>query len=159
MEALLKAGHHIKTYVWADTNPDAYTSLQHPLTQMRERYPRQLPLSSITHRNSLLPLNITHITSTDLQTNFPTGIDIIIAILPTSQPITPKDTSKIRPQELSLKHIIRLAHFFYTSQTRHMGYILANTPSPNKHPLIQEGLGPAITLDEPPCGSGTYREI
>ena len=32
LEALLKAGHHIKTYAWADTDPDAHTSLQHRIT-------------------------------------------------------------------------------------------------------------------------------
>jgi hypothetical protein len=32
LEALLKAGHHIKTYTWADKDPDAYTSLQHRIT-------------------------------------------------------------------------------------------------------------------------------
>ena len=37
LEALLKAGHHIKTYAWADTDPDANISLQHRITQMRER--------------------------------------------------------------------------------------------------------------------------
>jgi hypothetical protein len=86
------------------------------------------------------------------------SLDIVIANLPTYQPITPEDTPKIRSQELALKHIIRLVHFLYTSQPRHTGYILANTPSPNKHPSIQEGVGPAITLDGPPCGSGVYRE-
>jgi hypothetical protein len=49
-------------------------------------------------------------------------------------------------------------YFLYTSQPRHIGYILANTPSPNKHSSIQEALGPTITLDGPPCGSGAYRE-
>jgi hypothetical protein len=101
---------------------------------------------------------MSHTTPTDLQTNFPTCIDIIIANLPTYQPITSKDTPKIRPQDLALKHIIRLVHFLYTSDPRHLGYILANTSSPNKHPSIQEGLGPAITLDGPPCGSGAYKE-
>ena len=43
LEVLLKAGRSIKTYAWADTDPDAYTSLQHRITQMREKYPCQLP--------------------------------------------------------------------------------------------------------------------
>jgi hypothetical protein len=98
LEDLLKAGHHIKTYAWADTYPDAYTSLQHRITQMRERYPCQLLLSSTAHWNTLLPLDITHTTPSDLQTNFSTCADISIANLPTYQPITPKNTSKICPQ-------------------------------------------------------------
>ncbi len=54
--------------------------------------------------------------------------------------------------QLALKNIIRLVHFLYSSQPRHIRYILANnTPSPEKHPLIQEELGPAITLDGPPA--------
>ena len=110
------------------------------------------------HRDILLPLDTTHITPTDLQTNFPTIIDVIIANLTTYQPTTLKNTPKIRPQALALKNIIRLVHFFYASQPRHIGCILANTPSPQKHPLIQEGLAPVITLDGLPCGSGAYRE-
>ena len=43
LEALLKAGHRVKTYAWADTDPDAYTSLQHRITQMREKYPANYP--------------------------------------------------------------------------------------------------------------------
>jgi hypothetical protein len=125
---------------------------------MREKLPRQLPPSSTAHWNNLLPLDITHTTPTVLQTNFPTGIDIIIANLPTYPPSTQKHTPKTRPQELAIRHIIRLIHFLYTSQSRHIGYILANTPSPNKHPSIQKELGPAITPDGPPCGSGAYKE-
>jgi hypothetical protein len=125
---------------------------------MRERYLLQLPLSSTAHWNSLLPLDITHTPPTDLQTNFTTGIDVNIANLRIYPPTIPKDTSKIRPRELALKHIIRLVHFLYTSQSRHIEYILANTSSPNKYSSIQEGLGPAITLDGPPCGSGAYKE-
>jgi ribonuclease HI len=158
LEALLKAGHHINTYAWADTDPDAYTSLQHRITQMQEKYPGQLPPSATANWNTSLPLDITHITPQDLHTNFPTGIDIIIANLPTYPPSTQKHTNKIRPQELALKHIIRLIHFLYTSQPLHIGYILANTPSPNNHPSVQKELGPAITLDGPPCGSGAFRE-
>jgi hypothetical protein len=158
LEALLKAGYHIKTYAWADTDPDAYTSLQHRITQMQEKYPGQLPPSATANWNTSLPLDITHITPQDLHTNFPTGIDIIIANLPTYPPSTKTHTPKIHPQELAIKHIIRLIYSLYTSQPRHIGYILANTPSPNKHPAIQKELGPAITLDGPPCGSGAYRE-
>jgi len=115
-----------------------------------ERYPLQLPLSSTAHWTNLLPLYITHTTPTDLQTNFPTGIDVIIASLLTYPPTTRKDTSKIRPQELALMHIIRLVHYLYTSQPHHIGYMLANTPSPSKHHSIQEELGHIITLDGPP---------
>jgi hypothetical protein len=158
LDSLLKAGYHIKTYDWADTDPDAYTSLQHRIPQIRERYPLQLPFSSTVNSSNLLPLDITHTTPTDLQTNFPIVIDVITANLLTYPPITPKDTSKIHPQELVLKHIIRLVHFLYISQPRHTGYVLANTPSPNKYPSIQERLGSVTTLDGPPCGSRAYRK-
>jgi hypothetical protein len=153
MEALLKAGHHLKTYACADTDPDAYTSFQHRIIQMQESYPLQLPLSSTAHWNTLLPLHTTFITLAHLQINFPTSIDVIIANLPTYPPTTPKDTFKIRPQELALKNIIRLVRSLYTLQPRHVGCILANTPCPKKHPGILEGLGPTITVDGSPCGS------
>ena len=48
LEALLKTGHYIHKYTWADTNPDAHTSVKHRLTQLHLQYPLQLPLTSIT---------------------------------------------------------------------------------------------------------------
>ncbi len=105
------------------------------------------PLSSNAHWNTPFQLDTTRMTPTNLQTIFPNGIDVIIANLSTYPPTTLNDTPKIRPQEQALKNIIRLVHFIYTSQPRHIGYILANTPSLEKHPLIQEGLGRAIVLD------------
>jgi hypothetical protein len=94
LKALVKAGHHIKTYACADTDPDAYIALQHRITQMREKYSRRLPFSPTAHWNNLLSLDITHTTPTDLQTTFSTGIDIIIANLPTYQPFTQKTHPK-----------------------------------------------------------------
>jgi hypothetical protein len=47
LEALLKTGHYIQTYIWADTNPYAHTAIQHRLTQLHHQYPAQLPFIAI----------------------------------------------------------------------------------------------------------------
>ncbi len=35
--------------------------------------------------------------------------------------------------------------------------MLTNTPCAKLHPHVQDWLGPIVTLDGPPCGSGAYR--
>ncbi len=62
IEALLKTGHRIQTYTWADTNSDAHTAIQHRLTQLHHQYPTQLPLAAINQWDNILPLKPTLIT-------------------------------------------------------------------------------------------------
>ncbi len=57
LEALLKTGHYIHKYTWADTNPDAHTSVKHRLTQLHLQYPLQLPLTAIIQWDNSLPLD------------------------------------------------------------------------------------------------------
>ena len=47
LEALLKTGNYIQTYMWADTNAYAHTAVQQRLTQLHHQYPAQLPLTAI----------------------------------------------------------------------------------------------------------------
>ncbi len=61
------------------------------------------------------------------------------------------------PQEQALKHIIHLIHLPHNTQINNIGFLLTNTPCAKLHPHIQDWLGPIVTLDGPPCGSGAYR--
>ena len=79
LEALLRTGHHIQKYTWADTNPDTHTSTKHRLAQLQKQYPTQLPLTSITQWDNLLPLEPTLITTNNIGATIPEGIDILIA--------------------------------------------------------------------------------
>jgi hypothetical protein len=113
------------------TTPFVHRSLEQPSPTRHHPYHTNTPTHKLSHRHRHNHSQPTHLFT-----------------------VHTKNTPKIRPQELALKHIIRLIHCLYTSQPQHIGYILANTPSPNKHASIQEELGPAITLDGPPRGSG-----
>ena len=83
LEALLKTCHHIQIYTWADTDPDAYTAIQHRLAQLHHQHPTQLPVTVINQWDNLLPLEPTLNTPNSIATNFSRNIDIIIARLPT----------------------------------------------------------------------------
>jgi hypothetical protein len=90
LEALLRTGHYIHKYIWADTNPDAHTSTKHRLTQLHQQHPLQLPLTAITQWDNSLPLDPMLITTEHISTSFPVGLNIIIAGLLTYTPITKK---------------------------------------------------------------------
>jgi hypothetical protein len=157
LEALLRTGHHIKKYTGADTNPDTHTSTKHRLAQLQKQYPTQLPLTSITQWDNLLPLEPTLITTNNIAATIPEGIDILIAGLPTyTSPSTTKPTIT-NPHERAIKHIIQLTRSLYNTQTNKIGYLILNTPDVAQHPHTKDWLGPIITLDGPPCGSGAHR--
>jgi hypothetical protein len=127
LEALLRTGHHITKYTWADTNPGTHTSTQHRLAQLQQQYPTQLPLTSITQWDNLLPLEPTLITTNNIAATFFEGIDILIAVLPTyTSPSATKPTIA-SPHERAIKHIIQLTRSLYTTQINKIGYLILNT--------------------------------
>jgi hypothetical protein len=69
----------------------------------------------------------------------------------------PLTTDWLNQPTQSLQHIIQLTISIYNTQTNKLGYLMINTPSATLHPHIQDWLGPTITLDGPPCGSGAHR--
>jgi hypothetical protein len=106
LEALLRTGHHIQKYILANTNPDTHTSTKHRLAQLQQQYPTQLPLSSITQWDNLLPLEPTLITANNISAAFPEGIDILVTRLPNYTPPTATKPTITNPQERAIKHII-----------------------------------------------------
>jgi len=83
--------------------------------------------------------------------------DIIIARLPILIPTKKQEQPITNHYERAIKHITQLTHSLYTTQTTNVGYVLTNIPCTKLQPHIQEWLGPIITLDGPPCGSGASR--
>jgi hypothetical protein len=157
LEALLRTGHHIQKYTWADINPDTHTSIKHRLAQLQQQYPTQLPLTSINQWDNLLPLEPTLITTNNMSDTFPGGINILVAGLPTYTPPTATKPTITNPHERAIKHIIQLTRSLYNTQTNMIGYLVLNTPYAAQHPHTKDWLGPIITLDDPPCGSGAHR--
>ena len=78
LEALLRAGHPIASYTWADINPDAHTATSHRSQILQQRYPLQLPPASTHGWDRRLPFNANCITPDSLS-SFPSGIDLVIA--------------------------------------------------------------------------------
>jgi hypothetical protein len=78
--------------------------------------------------DTLLPSNTNLITPEGILTNFPGGMDIIIANMPN----TPKTKSThpiIHHHEKIFHHIVRLIYFLYNAQPTGIAYIFANTQS------------------------------
>ena len=49
LEALLRAGYAINSYVSVDIGPDAHTAVYNRITHMRLQFPHLLPPEAITH--------------------------------------------------------------------------------------------------------------
>jgi hypothetical protein len=43
LEAILKAGHAVASYTWADIDPDAHTATSNRLARLHNRHPLLLP--------------------------------------------------------------------------------------------------------------------
>ena len=55
MEAILKAGHKVASYTWADIDPDAHTATIHRLARLRNRDPLLLPPEATIGWDTRLP--------------------------------------------------------------------------------------------------------
>lgn len=66
LEALLRAGHPIVSYTWADMNQDAHIATSHRIELLRQRYPPQLPPASSQGWDHRLPFNAKYITPDSL---------------------------------------------------------------------------------------------
>ena len=158
LEALLRAGHRIASYSWADINPDAHTATAHRIYALHTRYPTLLPTGSTIHWDRRLPFNANCL-SPAIMTNFPNGIDIVITG-PPCQPYSDAGRHKglTDPRSQALLQVTRLIQHLDLTQPQGVGYILENVPGTDKHPCIVKMLGQPLHLDAPPCGSGARRE-
>ena len=128
LEALLRAGHHMHIYVWADTNPNAHAATLHRLNHLHKAYPEQLRLTTLQHWDTLIPPDAPLVTPTTLLNSSRHGIDIIIAGIPDYPPDTSATPSYIHPHEQVLQQIIHLTQFLYHEQPKGVGYIFLPTP-------------------------------
>jgi hypothetical protein len=58
LEAFLRSGYLIASYIWADTYPYAHTATSHRLSRLRSKYPRLLPPEAISGWDSRLPMDV-----------------------------------------------------------------------------------------------------
>jgi len=57
LEAILKAGHAVAAYTWADIDPDAHTTTSHRLAWLHNRHSLLLPPEAMEGRDSRLPMD------------------------------------------------------------------------------------------------------
>jgi hypothetical protein len=55
LDAVLKAGHAVASYTWADIDLDVHTATAHRLTRLRHRHPNLLPREAIDGWDIRLP--------------------------------------------------------------------------------------------------------
>ena len=158
LEALLKAGHRISSYTWADINPDAGIAMRHRLELLHTRYPTAFPRSAFEGWDKRLPFNINFITPAILDHVFPDGIDFILAG-PPCQPYSSAGKGKgfrdIR--SLALLTVARIITHLHHRQPEGVAFIIENVPGTEKFPVIQQMLGKGVLLDAPACGSHAFR--
>ena len=159
LEALLKGGHYISSYTWADINPDAHTATNHRLAKLQQRFPLQLPPSAVEGWDKRLPFNCNCISPATLHPSFPDGIDLVIAG-PPCQPYSTAGKHKGLgdPRSGALINTVRLICYLHASQSDGVRYIIENVPGTEKHPEIARMLGAPVKLDAPPCGSAARRQ-
>ena len=159
LEALLRAGHYVSSYSWADINPDAHRATYHRLHRLMERFPLQLPRSAIAGWDSRIPFNCNCITPESLLPSFVDGIDIVIAG-PPCQPYSTAGKNKGLgdPRSGALLNVARLITHLHATQPNGVRYIIENVPGTEKHPQVAAMLGQPIQVDAPPCGSGARRK-
>ena len=155
LEALLRAGHSIRSYAWADINPDAYLATKHRLLLLRSRYPRQLPAAAIQGWDRRLPFNANCLSPEGIQAMFPSGIDLVVAG-PPCQPFSSAGRHRglEDPRSKELLNVARMIHYLHHTQPHGVSYIIENVPGTDKHPEVRRMLGDLLWLDAPPCGSG-----
>ena len=159
LEALLRAGHSIRSYAWADINPDAYLATKRRLHLLHSRYPRQLPATAIQGWDRRLPFNANCLSPEGIQAMFPSGIDLVVAG-PPCQPFSTAGRHRglEDPRSKALINVARLIHYLRHTQPHGVSYIIENVPGTDKHPEVKHMLGDPVWLDAPPCGSGAHRE-
>ena len=159
LEALLRAGHFISSYSWADINPDAYEATAHRLERLRSRFPMQLPSSATEGWDARVPFNCNCLDPGEIKRCFPDGVDPVIAG-PPCQPYSTAGKHKGLgdPRSGALLNAARLIQFLHATQEGGVRYIVENVPGTERHPEVARMLGRPVKLDAPPCGSASRRK-
>ncbi len=82
LEALLKAGHAVASYAWADVDPDAHAATIHRLARLHARHPLLLPPEATTGWDTRLPMDTRTITPALFVHAFPKGVNVIMTSPP-----------------------------------------------------------------------------
>jgi len=78
LEALLKVGYAINSYIWVDIDLDAHAAASYRIAHTRLLYPYLLPLEAIKDRDSSLPMDVRTISPELLTVTFLEKIDLIL---------------------------------------------------------------------------------
>ena len=159
LEALLRGGHYISSYTWADINPDAHQATGHRLAKLQRRFPAQLPPTAVEGWDRRIPFNVNCITPELLSPSFPDGIDLVIA----GPPCQPYSTAGIQkglgdPRSGALINMARLISYLHSTQRNGVRYIIEKVPGTERHPEVARMLDAPVKLDAPPCGSAARRK-
>jgi hypothetical protein len=82
MEAVLKAGHAVASYTWADIDPDAHTATSHKHARLHSRHLLLLPPEAIEGWDTRLPMDARIITPALFTQAFLAGVDLIMTSPP-----------------------------------------------------------------------------
>jgi hypothetical protein len=100
LEALLRAGYAIRSYICVDIDPDAHMDVSHRITHLRHQFPNLLTPEAITDWDSRLPMDVRTISHELLRATFPDGGDLILASPPMQAihlPITHRNHTSTGP--------------------------------------------------------------
>ena len=78
MEAVLKVGHVVASYTWADINPDVHTTKTHKLARVHNRHPLLLPPEAIEGWDTRLSMDAKTITPALFTHAYFAGVDLIM---------------------------------------------------------------------------------
>ena len=92
LESVLKAGHAVSSYTWANIDPGVHTATTHRLARLHNRHPLLLPPEAIEGWDTRLSMDAKTITPALFTHAFPAGVDLIV-----TSPLT-------LPQHLSRAH-------------------------------------------------------
>jgi hypothetical protein len=81
LEALLKAGHAVASYTWADVDPDAHAATTHRLGRLHARHPL-LPPEATSGWDTRVPMDTRTITPVLFAQVFPARVDLIMTSPP-----------------------------------------------------------------------------
>ena len=158
LEALLKAGHAVASYTWADIDPDAHTATTHRLARLHARHPLLLPPEATNGWDTRLPMDTRTITPALFAQAFPAGVDVIM----TSPPMLAKHLPKTirgsgQPPHATVLQIHDLIRHLATTQEGGLGFVWDTPFGPPPLPAhVIDMMGPSIVLNAPKLGSGAH---
>jgi len=112
LEALLRAGYAIHSFVWVEIDPDAHIDVPHHNTHLRHQFPHLLPPKAIKDWDSQLPMDARTISLELFRATFLEGIDLLLA----SPPMIASHLPRPRRERASMgpdvvRHIYRLIYY------------------------------------------------